>query len=55
MIAEGAEGTEDQLTGVLEYVAKNFGPAGRPHQCESGPAAELESGLGLSGRKLPRS
>src|SRR5215472_4280955 len=27
MISAGAEGTPDQFSSVLEYVAKNFGPA----------------------------
>src|SRR5262245_5663695 len=51
MIAEGAEGTEDQFTAVLEYVSKNFGPAVARINVNQAPAAELESGLGLSGKE----
>jgi len=51
MIAEGAEGTEDQFTAVLEYVAKNFGPAAAHINVNQAPATELESGLGLSAKE----
>ena len=51
MIAEGAEGTEDQFTAVLEYVTKNFGPAAAPINVNQAPATELESGLGLSAKE----
>jgi competence protein ComEA len=49
MIASGAEGTEDQFTAVLEYVSKHFGPAAVRVNVNQASAAELESGLGLSG------
>ena len=51
MMAAGAEGTEDQFMAVLEYVTKNFGPAAANINVNQAPAAELESGLGLSGKE----
>ena len=51
MIAEGAEGTEDQFTAVLAYVSRNFGPAAARINVNQAPAAELESGLGLLGKE----
>ena len=51
MIASGAEGTEDQFTAVLAYVSKNFGPAAARINVNQASAAELESGLGLSGKE----
>ena len=51
MMAAGAEGTEDQFTAVLEYVSKNFGPAAARINVNQASAAELESGLGLSGKE----
>ncbi len=51
MMAAGAEGSEDQFTAVLEYVSKNFGPAAARINVNQAPAAELESGLGLSAKE----
>jgi competence protein ComEA len=51
MMASGAEGTEDQFTAVLAYLAKNFGPAAARINVNQASAAELESGLGLSGKE----
>jgi competence protein ComEA len=51
MMAAGAQGTEEQLLAVLEYVTKNFGPAAGDIKVNQAAAAELESGLGLSGKE----
>jgi len=48
MIAEGAQGTEEQFKAVLDYLAKNYGPAPAPINVNQAPATELVSGLGLS-------
>src|SRR5258706_7067420 len=47
MMAVGAEGTQEQFTAVLEYLAKNFGPAAAHINVNQASAAELVSGLGL--------
>ena len=51
MMAAGAQGTEEQLTAVLEYVTKNFGPAGARIQVNQAPAAELASALDISAKE----
>jgi len=51
MIASGAEGTQEQFTAALEYLSKNFGPGAPPVNVNKAAAAELESGLGLSGKE----
>src|SRR5258708_36325091 len=48
MMAVGAEGTQEQFTAVLEYLAKNFGPAAAHINVNQASAAELVSELGLS-------
>ena len=48
MMAVGAEGTQEQFTAVLEYLAKNFAPAAAHINVNQASAAELVSGLGLS-------
>ena len=47
MMAAGAQGTEEQLTVVLDYVSKNFAPAAARINVNQASAAELGSGLGL--------
>jgi competence protein ComEA len=51
MIASGAEGSEDQFTAVLAYLSKNFGPKAATINVNQATGAELESGLGLSGKE----
>jgi len=51
MMTAGAEGTEEQFTAVLEYVSKNFGPAAPRINVNQAPAADLESGLGLTAKE----
>jgi len=51
MMAAGAQGTEDQLNAVLDYVSKNFGPVVAPINVNQASAAELERGLGLLGKE----
>jgi len=51
MIAEGAEGTEDQFTEVLAYLSQNFGPAAARINVNQAPATALQSELGLSGKE----
>jgi competence protein ComEA len=48
MIAEGAEGTEEQFSAVLEYLSRNFGPAAARINVNKAAAAELRTELGLS-------
>jgi competence protein ComEA len=48
MMAAGAEGTQEQFTAVLDYLAKNYGPAAAHINVNQAPAAELASGLGLT-------
>jgi competence protein ComEA len=36
---------------VLQYLSKNFGPAAAKISINQAPAAELESGLGLTARE----
>ena len=47
MMAVGAEGTAEQFTAVLEYLARNFAPLATINVNQA-PAAELGTGLGLS-------
>jgi competence protein ComEA len=51
MIASGAQGTEEQFTAILDYLTKNFGPAAPPININKATAAELETGLTLSGKE----
>jgi competence protein ComEA len=51
MIASGAEGTPEQFGAVLEYLTKNFGPGALPVNVNKASAADLESGLGLTGKE----
>jgi competence protein ComEA len=48
MMAAGAEGTQEQFTAVLDYLAKNFGPAAAHINVNQASAAELGTGLGLT-------
>src|SRR5258705_592715 len=45
MMAVGAEGTQEQVTAVLEYLAKNFGPAPATLNVEQASAVEHRTGL----------
>lgn len=47
MMAAGAQGTEEQLTAVLDYVSKNYAPASARINVNQASAAELGSSLGL--------
>ena len=51
MMAAGAEGPEDQFMAVLQYLTKNFGPVAAKISINQAPAAELESGLGLTAKE----
>ncbi len=51
MISSGAEGTPDQFRLVLDYLSKNFGPAAPPVNVNKASAADLQSGLGLTGKE----
>jgi len=48
MMAAGAEGTQEQFTAVLDYLAKNFGPAAAHINVNQASATELGAGLGLT-------
>jgi competence protein ComEA len=45
MIEQGAEGTDDQFTQILNYLVANFGP---PVNVNKAASADLQSGLGLT-------
>ena len=47
MMAAGAQGTEEQFTAVLDYVAKNFGPAPATINVNQAAAGDLVRDLGL--------
>ena len=48
MVREGAKGTDEELTQVLDYLAANFlGEAPRPINVNTAPAIDLESVIGL--------
>jgi len=51
MMAAGAQGPEDQFMAVLQYLTKNFGPAAAKISINQAPAAELESGLGITAKE----
>jgi competence protein ComEA len=51
MIASGAEGTPQQFKAILEYLSKNFGPGAPAVNVNKASAADLESGLGLTGKE----
>ncbi|MEO8372798.1 MAG: helix-hairpin-helix domain-containing protein [Candidatus Solibacter sp.] len=51
MMASGAEGTEDQFMAVLQYLTKNFGPVAAKISINQAPAAELETGLGITAKE----
>ena len=51
MIETGAEGTPEQFKEVLDYLAKNFGPAAPSINVNKASAADLESGLGLTAKE----
>jgi competence protein ComEA len=49
MAGFGAVASDDEFTEILDYLAKNFPPAGTgPVHVNQATAAQLESGLGLS-------
>jgi len=51
MVTSGLEGTPEQLTEILDYLTKNFGPAPPPINMNKASAADLESSLGLTGKE----
>jgi len=51
MIGIGAEGTPEQFGAILDYVTKNFGPRAATVNVNKASAADLESGLGLTGKE----
>lgn len=51
MITSGAEGTPEQFSAALDYLAKNFGPAAAQVNVNKASAADLESGLGLTAKE----
>ena len=51
MITAGAQGTEEQFTAVLDYLAKNFGPEAPKVNVNQASAADLQSGLGLTDKE----
>ena len=51
MVTSGLEGTPEQLTEILDYLTKNFGPAPAAINMNKASAADLESGLGLTAKE----
>jgi competence protein ComEA len=48
MVEQGAEGTEEQLAAILNYLVKNFG---LPVNINKASAADLQSGLDLTDKE----
>jgi len=51
MVTSGLEGTPEQLTEILDYLTKNFGPGGPAINVNKASAADLESGLSLTAKE----
>jgi competence protein ComEA len=51
MIESGAEGTPEQFSAVLDYLTKNFAPGAPAVNVNKASAADLETGLGLTGKE----
>jgi competence protein ComEA len=48
MVGFGAQGTDEELTEILDYLTKNFPPTPATVNVNKATAAQLESGLGLT-------
>jgi competence protein ComEA len=48
MVGFGAQGTDEELTAILDYLTKNFPPTPATVNVNKATAAQLESGLGLT-------
>jgi competence protein ComEA len=48
MVGFGAQGTDEELTEILDYLTKNFPPAPATVNVNKATAAQLESGLELT-------
>jgi competence protein ComEA len=48
MVGFGAQGTDEELTEVLDYLTKNFPPASASVNVNKATTAQLQSGLGLT-------
>jgi competence protein ComEA len=48
MVGFGAQGTDEELTEVLDYLTKNFPPVSASVNVNKATTAQLQSGLGLT-------